>query len=332
MHSGHQYAMNYKTFMAAQGYTFKRILGEGSFGKVVSAYSKELKGIVAIKIIDKEKICSNYLEKFLPQEMKIIRLLNHPNVVKTHDIFGSYTSKVYLVMELCAKGNLLDYINDQGTLPEPSCFRLFTQLCKAIKYLHKSNVAHRDIKCENLLLDKHSNLKVCDFGFSKLLTCRHGQLKLSETYCGTWSYAAPEILRAIPYNPKVSDVWSMGVVMYMMLCALMPYDTSSIKRQVEIQMQHNINFPDTPAVSSEAKDLIRSILHPDVEQRIIIRDILCSTWMLRKGKMEGSNEAPSANTGCEQDEPPDDEAREEEQTLNDSSDPGEGPSTAAPRH
>ncbi|CAJ1048582.1 testis-specific serine/threonine-protein kinase 6 [Xyrichtys novacula] len=153
-------------------------------------------------------------------------------------------------------------------------------------------------------------------------------MKLCETYCGTWSYAAPEVLKGIPYNPKVSDVWSMGVVMYMMLYAVNPYDTSNITRQMELQMQRNTNLPDTPGVSSEAKDLIQSILHPDVDQRITISNILHSSWIVRKGLMEDSNEAPAAGAGYEQEEPLHEKAIEEEGDPRDSLDPGEGPSTA----
>uniref|UniRef100_UPI0037E8A6E7 testis-specific serine/threonine-protein kinase 6 n=1 Tax=Semicossyphus pulcher TaxID=241346 RepID=UPI0037E8A6E7 len=324
--------MNYKTFMETHGYTFKSNLGEGTYGKVLSAYSNQMKRKVAVKIIDKAKAISNYLENFLPWEIKLIRSLKHPNIVKTHDIFGLQTSKVYVVMELCVKGNLLKNINDHGVLLEPAGCRLFTQLCKAIQYLHNSNVAHRDLKCENLLLDKHHNLKVCDFGFSKRLTYRDGQLVLSKTCCGTWSYAAPEILRGVPYNPKVSDVWSTGVVLYMMLYASMPYDTTNVRRLVKIQMQHNINLPDKPSVSPEAKDLIRSILHPDVEQRFTISNILSCSWMLWKGKMEDKDEIPTSNAGSGQEGPPDEKSKDEEEPTKYSSDPGEGPSTAPPRH
>ncbi|XP_044060280.1 testis-specific serine/threonine-protein kinase 6 [Siniperca chuatsi] len=323
--------MNNKRFLESRGYTFKSNLGEGMYGKVVSAYSTRLKRRVAIKVIDQKKVNSSYLEKFLSREMEIIRSLNHPNIVKTLDIFESHTSKVYVVMELCVKGDLLKLINVKGGLPEHSSCRLFTQLCEAVQYLHNSDVAHRDLKCENLLLDTHHNLKVCDFGFSKRLTYADGRIVLSETYCGTSSYAAPEILRSFPYNPKVSDVWSMGVVLYMMLYASMPYDATTIRRMVGIQMQHNINFPSIPSVSSEAKDLIRSILHPVVEQRITISNILQSSWMLQVGRMKDSDEAATSNAGPGQEGPPDEKAKVNEKLSKDDSDPVEGPSTAAPR-
>ncbi|XP_042343214.1 testis-specific serine/threonine-protein kinase 1-like [Plectropomus leopardus] len=311
--------------MESRGYAFKRNLGEGMSGKVVCAYSARLRRRVAIKVIDKKKANTNYLENFLPREIEIIRSLDHPNIAKTFDVFESLTSKVYIVMELCVKGDVLNYIDTKGAFPENSSCRLFSQLCDAIQYLHDSNVAHRDLKCENLLLDTEFSLKVCDFGFSKRLTYADGRMVLSKTFCGTPSYAAPEIMRSFPYNPKVSDVWSMGVVLYMMLYASMPFDATNVKRMLRIQIQHNIHFSDTPAVSSEAKELIRSILHPNVEKRITISKILQCAWILQEGRMEDSDEEHTSNAGSGQEGPPDEKAKE-------SSDPGEGPSAAAPRH
>uniref|UniRef100_A0A3Q1IKN9 non-specific serine/threonine protein kinase n=1 Tax=Anabas testudineus TaxID=64144 RepID=A0A3Q1IKN9_ANATE len=236
------------------------VLGKGTYGKVVKAYSTRLKKTVAIKVLDMKKDSPSYLEKFLPREIDIIRSLSHPNIVATHDIFKQQEKTVYMVMELCVNGDLLKHININGAFPEHSSCRFFTQLCMAIQYLHNMNVAHRDLKCENLLLDTHYTLKVCDFSFSKRLTYTDGKMALSETYCGTSSYAAPEILRGFSYNPKVSDVWSMGVILYMMLYASLPYDASNIKRMVQIQMQHNCDFPNAVSVSCEAKHLIRAIL------------------------------------------------------------------------
>ncbi|XP_059214584.1 testis-specific serine/threonine-protein kinase 6 [Centropristis striata] len=281
--------------MEDHGYKFKKNLGEGMFGKV---------------------------------EMEIIRSLNHPNIVKTLDIFESPIKKIYVVMELCVKGDLLKHINAIGGLPEPSCYRLFKQLCEAVQYLHNSNVAHRDLKCENLLLDKYHNLKVCDFGFSKRLTYTDGRVVLSQTFCGTSSYAAPEVLRSVPYNPKVADVWSMGVVLYMMLYASMPYDATNVRKMVGIQIQHSINFPNIPSVSSDAKDLIRSILHPVVEKRLTVSGILQSSWMLREGIKDGASPSDPISG---QEEVPDEKGRENKKLLKDNSEPGEGPSTAAPR-
>ncbi|XP_044216079.1 testis-specific serine/threonine-protein kinase 6 [Thunnus albacares] len=321
-----------KLFLEKNGYTFKSNLGAGMYGKVVCAYSTQRQRKVAIKIVDTKKFNSDNWEVFLSREMEIIRSLNHPNIVKTYQILEMKKNRtVYMVMELCVEGDLLKYIKNKGALPEHSSCRFFTQLCEAIQYLHSRDVAHRDLKCENLLLDTFLNLKVCDFGFSKRLTYTDGQIKLSETYCGTPSYAAPEVLSRSPYNPKVSDVWSMGVVLYMMLYASEPFNATNIGKMVEIQKKHRISFPNSPSVSSEAQDLIQSILHPIVEWRITISNILQSTWMLRRGRMEESDEASTSVSDSGQEEPPSEKATEDKELSNDISDPGEGPSTAAER-
>ncbi|XP_069544841.1 testis-specific serine/threonine-protein kinase 1-like [Brachyistius frenatus] len=314
-----------KVFMERHGCTFQSHLGEGGFGKVVKAYSTYVKKSVAVKIISFKKITLTYKEKFLPHERQIIRSLIHPNIIRTYDIFESRMGTVYMVMELCEKGDLSQYIAVRGAVPETSSCRLFKQLCRGVQYLHDRDVAHRDLKCENLLLDLHFDLKVCDFGFSKTLTYEAGQMVLSETYCGTSSYAAPELLRNCPYNPKVSDVWSMGVVLYMMLYASRPFNTSNNRRMVKMQMKHNINFPNVPPVSCEVKELIRSILHPAVEQRTTISSILKSSWILQ----EASDEVSTSNAGSREMGAPDEKVKEDEQLSESSSDAEEGPSAAA---
>ncbi|KAM6938648.1 testis-specific serine/threonine-protein kinase 1-like [Lycodopsis pacificus] len=315
-------------FMERHGYTFRNNLGEGMFGKVVSADSVRLREKVAIKFIDRKRL--SHMETFLCREMEISRTLNHPNIVKTLEIFKWRTSKVYVVMEFCVNGDLLKHITLKGALTENESCRLFTQLCNALQYLHNSDVAHRDLKCENILLDRHFNLKVCDFGFSKRLTYADGRMMLSKTFCGTLSYSAHEIVRRLPYNPKVSDVWSMGVVLHMMLHASKPFDTTNIKRMLTMQSQRNVKFPNSPSVSYEAKDLIQRILHPVVKHRITITDILQSSWMLREGKMEDSEEALTSNAGSGKKGPPDEKAKEEEKLLKANSEPREEPSSTAP--
>lgn len=225
-------------------------------------------------------------------------------LVRINIFFDNYCGllnlQVYVAMELCPNGDVSKLVAARGTLSEHFSCKLFQQMCMAVQYLHSKNVAHRDLKCENLLLDVHYNLKVCDFSLCKTLTCLDDKIVLSETYCGTSHYAAPEILKNQPYNPKVSDVWSMGVVLYMMLYGLKPFNTANIKRMVKIQMEHKISFPNAASVSAEAKKLIRDILHPDVEQRIKISDILQRSWLVTGSTMEDSDKASTSTANTEQ--------------------------------
>ncbi|KAI4897885.1 hypothetical protein NFI96_005014 [Prochilodus magdalenae] len=266
------------------GYTLGISLGEGSYAKVKSAYSELLKTNVAVKIINRNTAPQDFLDKFLPRELDILVALNHSNIVRTFEIFQVSQGKVYIVMELGVQGDLLDLIKTRGALPEDFSRKLFRQLSLAIQFMHNLGIAHRDLKCENLLLDKDFNLKVSDFGFSRRLEYKDSKMVLSRTFCGSAAYAAPEVLRGLPYDPKVYDVWSMGVVLFIMVCGSMPYDDSNIKKMLRIQMEHHVDFPRFTFIPMECKELIYRMLHPDVARRIEIHDIVEHPWLQGRSK------------------------------------------------
>ncbi|XP_043834669.1 testis-specific serine/threonine-protein kinase 1-like [Dromiciops gliroides] len=263
-----------------RGYIMGINLGEGSYAKVKSAYSERLKFNVAVKIIDRRKAPTDFLEKFLPREIEILAMLNHRSIVKTYEIFETSDGKVYIVMELGVQGDLLEFIKTRGALHEDDARKKFHQLSSAVKYCHDLDVVHRDLKCENLLLDKDFNIKLSDFGFSKrCLRDDSGRIMLSKTFCGSAAYAAPEVLQGIPYQPKVYDVWSLGVILYIMVCGSMPYDDSNIKKMLRIQKEHRVNFPRSKHLTGECKDLIYRMLQPDVNRRLHIDEILSHCWV-----------------------------------------------------
>ncbi|KAM6155938.1 testis-specific serine/threonine-protein kinase 1-like [Rhynchocyon petersi] len=277
--------MDDSAVLKRRGYIMGINLGEGSYAKVKSAYSERLKFNVAVKIIDRKKAPTDFLEKFLPREIEILAMLNHHSIVKTYEIFETSDGKVYIVMELGVQGDLLELIKTRGALHEDEARKKFHQLSSAIKYCHDLDVVHRDLKCENLLLDKDFNIKLSDFGFSKrCLQDDNGRLILSKTFCGSAAYAAPEVLQGIPYQPKVSDIWSLGVILYIMVCGSMPYDDSNIKRMLRIQKEHRVNFPRSKHLTGECKDLIYRMLQPDVNRRLHIDEILSHSWVQPKAR------------------------------------------------
>ncbi|XP_062870249.1 testis-specific serine/threonine-protein kinase 1-like [Trichomycterus rosablanca] len=289
--------------LSRRGYTMGISLGQGSYAKVWSAYSKQLKMNVAVKIINQHNAPKPFLERFLPRELDILSSLNHQNVVRTFEIFRT-SDRVFIVMELGAQGDLLDLIKLRGALPEKFAKKLFCQLTLAMEYLHDQDIGHRDLKCENLLLDKNFNLKVSDFDFSKRLKYQYGRMVLSMTFCGSLAYAAPEVLQAIPYNPKVSDVWSMGVVLYIMLWGSMPFDDSNIKTMVRAQNAHQIDIPQTTTVPSECRDLIYNLLHPNTVLRFTVQQILQHSWIQSRSEAaeggRGQHHTPSTSRVCTQ--------------------------------
>ncbi|PKK25970.1 testis-specific serine/threonine-protein kinase 2 [Columba livia] len=266
--------------LGKKGYTLKKEVGEGSYGKVKCAYCDRLKCEVAIKIIDKKKTPRDFLERFLPREIEALKRLRHPSIIKTYEIFETSSGKVYIVMELGKKGDLLDHIKLEGAMKEDIARIKFQQLASAIKHCHDLDFAHRDLKCENILLDEHLNIKLSDFGFSKYLSRdENGKPILSKTFCGSAAYAAPEVLQGIPCDPRISDIWSLGVILYTMVYALMPFDDSNVKKMICVQKQRRIPFPSSQHLTVECKDLIYQLLQPDVSLRMHIDQVLKHSWL-----------------------------------------------------
>ncbi|XP_072136062.1 testis-specific serine/threonine-protein kinase 1-like [Mobula birostris] len=290
-----------------RGYTLGVSLGEGSYAKVKSAYSERLKTNVAVKIIDRKKAPADFLEKFLPRELEILAMLNHRYIVKTFEIFETSDGKVYIIMELGVQGDLLEFIKTRGSLPDEVSRKMFRQLALAIKHCHELGVVHRDLKCENLLLDKDFNIKLSDFGFAKRCSIDdQGRPLLSKTFCGSAAYAAPEVLQGIPYQPKVYDVWSLGVILFIMVCGSMPYDDSNIKRMLRIQKEHRVDFPRSKVVPPECKELIYRMLHPDTSKRLTIEEVLEHPWLITSKMKDSSapkkSEATSEKHGHKKEE------------------------------
>ncbi|XP_036597756.1 testis-specific serine/threonine-protein kinase 2 [Trichosurus vulpecula] len=272
--------MDDATVLRKKGYIVGINLGKGSYAKVKSAYSERLKFNVAVKIIDRKKTPTDFVERFLPREMDILATVNHRSIIKTYEIFETSDGRIYIVMELGVQGDLLEFIKCRGALHEDVARKMFRQLSSAVKYCHDLDVVHRDLKCENLLLDKDFNIKLSDFGFSKrCVRDGNGRIILSKTFCGSAAYAAPEVLQGIPYQPKVYDIWSLGVILYIMVCGAMPYDDSDIKKMLRIQKEHRVDFPRSKNLTGECKDLIYRILQPDVNRRLHIDEILSHSWM-----------------------------------------------------
>lgn len=142
-------------------------------------------------------------------------------------------------------------------------------------------IAHRDLKCENVLLSKNYNIKLADFGFARYCCDRVGNRILSETYCGSTSYVSPEVVSGIPYNAKIADVWSSGVVLFVILNSSMPFDDSNMKKLLKDQCKRNYKYNEKVAdsISDDAKFMINSLLDPDALKRPNTTQILLLDWL-----------------------------------------------------
>ena len=257
-------------------------LGIGSTGKVVMASNENTGQQAAVKIISKSIFNAqgstiiggtdpDVLPYGIEREIIIMKLLNHPNVLRLYDVWE--TSKdLYMVLEYVEKGELFNLLVERGPLPENEAVRFFRQIIIGISYCHALGIVHRDLKPENLLLDHKYNVKLADFGMAAL----ESKDKLLETSCGSPHYAAPEIVSGLPYHGFESDVWSCGVILYALLTGRLPFDEEDGNiRNLLLKVQSGkYEMPGDDEISHEAQDLIAKILTVDPEQRIKTREIL----------------------------------------------------------
>ncbi|XP_066266848.1 testis-specific serine/threonine-protein kinase 3-like isoform X2 [Branchiostoma lanceolatum] len=277
--------------LSKRGYHLELHIGEGSYAKVKSASSDRLHCKVAIKIIHKTLAPQDFREKFLPRELSVLTKVDHPHVIKVHEIM-ELGPRVYIVMDYAGHGDLLEYIQLHGAIAESKVRVMFRQLLTGVQYLHSRGIVHRDLKCENILLDAKNNIKISDFGFAREMR----QSELSRTFCGSAAYAAPEVLQGIPYLAELYDVWSLGVILYIMACGSMPFDDSNIKKMIKVQLEKKYGFPRSKKVNQECKDLINEILTPSVTDRPTIGQVLQHTFFSQGGASSSSDQVASGNS------------------------------------
>ncbi|XP_042331300.1 serine/threonine-protein kinase SIK2 isoform X2 [Sceloporus undulatus] len=227
---------------------------------------------VAIKIIDKSQLDSVNLEKIY-REVQIMKMLDHPHIIKLYQVMET-KSMLYLVTEYAKNGEIFDYLANHGRLSESEARRKFWQILSAVEYCHSRKIVHRDLKAENLLLDNNMNIKIADFGFGNFY--KSGEPLT--TWCGSPPYAAPEVFEGQQYEGPQLDIWSMGVVLYVLVCGALPFDgpTLPILRQRVLEGRFRIPY----FMSEECEHLIRRMLVLDPSKRLSIAQIKEHKWML----------------------------------------------------
>ncbi|KAI6685409.1 hypothetical protein NL676_031322 [Syzygium grande] len=207
-------------------YEVGRTIGEGTFAKVKFARNSETGEAVAVKILDKEMVLKHKMAEQIKREIATMKLIKHPNVVRLYEVMGSRT-KIYIILEFATGGELFDKIVNHGRMSEDKARKYFQQLINAVDYCHSRGVYHRDLKPENLLLDGYGNLKVSDFGLSALSQEVRDD-GLFHTACGTPNYVAPEVLNDRGYDGATADLWSCGVILFVLLAGYLPFDDANI--------------------------------------------------------------------------------------------------------
>ncbi|KAJ3451287.1 protein kinase [Anaeramoeba flamelloides] len=254
-------------------YLIGDIIGEGSYGKVHLATHVPTQELVAIKSINKSRfqLREKYTIQFF-RELEILEKLDHPNIIRFFDFVETKTSWL-IVQEYSNGGELFDYLVQNKKLKETVARKYFGQLLEGIEYCHNYNIVHRDLKLENLLLDSDLNLKIIDFGFSNF----EKKDELLKTFCGSPSYSAPEILNRQQYSGFKIDIWSMGVILYILLVGKHPFVENNTKIMFEKIKIGKYNLPNF--LSEEAKDLLKKMLCVNPEERISISEITKHKWV-----------------------------------------------------
>ena len=281
-------------------YLIKDTIGKGTFSTVKLGEHIKTKQKVAIKILNKDKIKAQEDSIRIKREIKILSMMDHPNIIKTYKITEN-AKNYYIIMEYCNGGELFNYIVEKEKLEQDEASMFFYQLINALEYIHSLGIAHRDLKPENLLLVENKIIKIIDFGLSNYF---NGEKNL-ETPCGSPSYASPEIIKGEAYNGFYIDIWASGIIMFAMLCGYLPFDDDEEENEDdenEVNTSDNIKRSDrTSRVSNESEksednevlfqrilegklefpsyltpeavDLMKKILVVDPTKRIEIKDI-----------------------------------------------------------
>ncbi|KFY52205.1 hypothetical protein V496_08602 [Pseudogymnoascus sp. VKM F-4515 (FW-2607)] len=253
-------------------YDIKGTLGEGSFGKVKLAVHRVTQQQVALKIIARKKLISRDMAGRVEREIEYLQLLRHPHIIKLYTVIKTQT-EIIMVLEF-AGGELFNYIVQHGKMTETKARRFFQQIICAVEYCHRHKIVHRDLKPENLLLDNDLNVKIADFGLSNIMTDGN----FLKTSCGSPNYAAPEVINGKLYAGPEVDVWSCGVILYVLLVGRLPFDDDNIPALfAKIAKGHYVvpNYM-TPGAAS----LIKKMLAVNPVHRVTIEEIRQDPWFL----------------------------------------------------
>lgn len=246
-------------------YIVHDLIGQGTTSRVWQAQHSQTGQQVAIKVIKKAIFETNAtLRDKIQREIALMRLFDHPHILKLVEVCES-ARHLYVVLEYASNGELFNFLVSQRHLGFGLAMKFFRQLIYGLDYLHSHAICHRDLKPENILLDAHFDLKIADFGFARWM-----KASVTETACGSPHYAAPEVIRGGPYDGRIADIWSAGVILYALLCGSLPFVDPAIRTLLAKVKSGQYVMPDLPR---ELQDLISRMLVVDPAKRIKIEEI-----------------------------------------------------------
>ncbi|KAH9248767.1 hypothetical protein BASA81_013562 [Batrachochytrium salamandrivorans] len=253
-------------------YRLDRTIGQGTYGKVRLGIHITTDEKVAVKIIEKAQIQSVKQVARLQREIRFLKLLHHPHIVNVYDVVET-DEYIYIVMEYAVGGELFDYIVAHKRVKEKEARSFFRMVLSAVDYCHQNAVIHRDLKPENLLLDERKCIKIIDFGFGNNFTLNG----LLDTFCGSPFYAAPEMILGKKYEGPEVDMWSLGVILFALLCGHLPFDDDNMKELYKKISTGNYKCPDY--LPQDARHLIGRLITVDPKKRATLAEVLEHKWV-----------------------------------------------------
>ncbi|XP_010247984.1 PREDICTED: CBL-interacting serine/threonine-protein kinase 12-like [Nelumbo nucifera] len=260
-------------------YEVGKLLGHGTFAKVYHARNVKTGQSVAIKVLDKEKILKGGLMGHIKREISILRRVRHPYIVQLYEVMATKT-KIYFVMEFVKGGELFKKVA-KGRLKEEVARKYFQQLISAVGFCHARGVFHRDLKPENLLLDENGDLKVSDFGLSAV-SDQMSHDGLFHTFCGTPAYVAPEVLARKGYDGSKVDIWSCGVILFVLMAGCLPFHDQNIMAMYKKIYRGEFRCPRW--FNHELTHLLTRLLDRNPVTRITIPEIMENHWFKKEFK------------------------------------------------
>nr|XP_043618857.1 CBL-interacting serine/threonine-protein kinase 14-like [Erigeron canadensis] len=256
-------------------YELGKLLGYGAFAKVYQGWDIESEQSVAIKAINKQRVVKGGLTGHVKREISAMRRLHHPNIVRLHEVMANQ-KKIYFILEFAKGGELFSKVA-KSRFSEDLSRRYFQQLISAVGYCHSRGVYHRDLKPENLLLDENWNLKVTDFGLSAVTDQVSGTAdKVLHTMCGTPAYVAPEILAKKGYDGAKVDIWSCGIILFVLNAGYLPFNDPNL--MVMYRKIYKGEFRVPKWTSPELRRFLSRLLDTNPKTRITVEEIYSDPW------------------------------------------------------